>query len=197
MRIFLGVLFSLILINQGKAQKIYTPGHVILNSGDTLQGEIQDRNFSKDKLYKKIKFKNNKGKITRYSPYDISGYKVGDTEFESLWYKEYNEFFIFHYANRYGFGNKIFLRVLERGYLTCYFLEYIDADTGYLNGFELFKREGEDYFARATQGIFGLKKKKLSEYFKDCPLLTEKIESEEITKPLEVVDFYNNFCVNN
>jgi hypothetical protein len=52
------------------------------------------------------------------------------------------------------------------------------------------------YFIRSTQGIFGLKKKTLSKYFDDCPELVRQIESKELKKVPEVVNFYNSYCKN-
>jgi len=36
--------------------------------------------------------------------------------------------------------------------------------------------------------------KKLSEYFKNCPILFKKIKKQEINSIIEMVDYYNNFC---
>lgn len=39
-----------------------------------------------------------------------------------------------------------------------------------------------------------IRSKKLSEYFKDCPILFEKIKKQEINSVIEMVDYYNNYC---
>lgn len=176
------------------AREPFIPGYVVLNTGDTLYGEIRDRNLDNDQLYKKIRFRGEHSGKRKFSPYQIRGYRIGNEEFESVWFDEQTAFFIFHYFCREGVGEKIFLKVLQRGKLTCFYREYIDADSGTLDGYELFKREGEDYYARATQGILGLKKKRLSDYFTDCPSLIRKIQNGEIRDPLEVVAYYNRQC---
>ena len=173
-------------------QKGFSPGYVILNSGDTLQGSIRDR--SEDKIYKKIRFRGENTGRNKYSPYQIKGYIINGSEFESFWFEEQTQFFMFNYFNVEGRGEKVFLRVLARGPLSCYLLEYIDPDSGYPDGFELFKRENDNFFERATQGIFGLKKNRLSRYLQDCPSLVEKIQSGHIKRPMEVVDYYNTQC---
>ena len=65
-----------------------------------------------------------------------------------------------------------------------------------MNYIDYFKRKDDDYMVRVTQGIFGLKKKRLAEYFKDCPELVQKIEFKELKRPFEIAQFYNN-CIGN
>ena len=50
----------------------------------------------------------------------------------------------------------------------------------------------EPSFVRVTQGILGLKKKRLTEYFRDCPELIYKIENGELKDPVEIANFYNH-----
>jgi hypothetical protein len=187
-------LFVLILCCalQAVSAQTYEPGYIVLNSKDSLYGSVKDRNDGT--LFKKIRFKDERGKVKRYSAEDLLGYKAGIHTYESLWYAEENQFFRFHYYSRPGYGKKVFLKVLARGPLGCYAREFIHDENDYLDQFELFLREGETTMERATQGVFGLKKKRLSSYFWDCPTLVEKINNRSLTRPLEVVDFYNAFC---
>lgn len=182
----------LLLATTINAQNEYEPGYIILNNNDTIYGNIKDR--TDDKLFNKIRFRQENKKTDRYSAYDIKGYKKGIYSFESLWYKEETEFLRFHYFNRGGYGEKVFLKVLVKGELSCYAKEYIQDDNFYLDYFELFKRDGENKFERATQGLFGLKKKRLTRYFFDCPNLVKKINNNSIKNPLDVVTYYNEFC---
>ncbi|MFX0557005.1 hypothetical protein ACOCEA_09405 [Maribacter sp. CXY002] len=175
------------------AQNEYEPGYVILNTNDTLYGSIKDRKYGN--LFNKIKFKPNYHKKTkRFSAYDLIGYKKGINRYESLWYQEESNFFRQEYSNLEGYGKKVFLKVLIKGKLSCYAKEYIQDGNGYFDYFELFIRDGENKFELATQGIFGLKKKRLKEYFKNCPNLVQKINNNGIKNPLDVVRFYNQFC---
>lgn len=185
------IIFILTISQTLFSQDGWYPGYVILNNGDTLQGKVMDRSRDAERIFKKIRFRSEEGGRHRYSPHDIQGYRVGETDFESLWYEETSAFFVFNYYHRYGVGEKVFMRVLRRGKLSCYYLEYVDFDSGSLEGVALFLRQGDDYFERATQGIFGLRKKRLSAYFADCSPLVQKIQNGEIRRPLEVVDYYN------
>lgn len=188
------MLFALILccsfqMSRGQA---FEPGYVVLNSNDTLHGYVKDRNDGA--LFKKIRFKDKRGKVRRYSAEHLLGYKAGISIYESLWYAEESQFFRFDYYSKPGYGKKTFLKVLIKGTLSCYAREFIDDDNDFLDQFELFLRNGDTTMQRATQGIFGLKKKRLTNYFWDCPSLIEKIKNLSITKPLDVVTYYNTFC---
>jgi hypothetical protein len=47
---------------------------------------------------------------------------------------------------------------------------------------------------RITQGILGLKRNRLMEYFQDCWDLVEAIREKQLNEIYEVYDFYNNNC---
>jgi hypothetical protein len=81
----------------------------------------------------------------------------------------------------------------KRGFLTYYQWEFLDYDSFVLQWVDLFKRRDEDYFVRVTQGVLGLKKKRLERYFEDCPELMEKIHSKELRLPAEIARFYNDW----
>ena len=170
----------------------FEDGYIVLNSNDTLYGSVKDRNDGT--LYKKIRFKNEHSKVKRYSAKDLLSYKAGIYTYESLWYAEESHFFKFNYYSRPGYGHKVFLKVLAKGRLSCYAKEYVHDDSDYFDQYELFLRDSDKTMARATQGIFGLKKKRLTNYFWDCPTLVQKINNKSITKPLDVVTYYNEIC---
>ncbi|MGB5360297.1 MAG: hypothetical protein WBN27_10185, partial [Eudoraea sp.] len=109
---------------------------------------------------------------------------------------EESRFFRFDYYTRRGYGKKTFLKVLAKGRLSCYAREFIHDDNDFLDQSELFLQDGDTTMERATQGIFGLKKKRLTSYFWDCPALVEKINNLSISRPLDVVAYYNAYCVN-
>ena len=176
------------------AQNNFQPGYVVLNDGDTLYGEVCDRNINQGEIFQRIKFKPNKGRKRRYGPNNLMSYQVGGVVFESRWYAEQTQFLRFNHFNRYGMGEKVFLRVLVKGNVPCYTMEFEDPDNDFIDGFELFLKEGDDFYQRANQGIFGLKKKRLSEYFQDCPDLVAKLNRGEFQNASEVARFYNQFC---
>jgi hypothetical protein len=179
------------------AQKDYELGYIIKNDNDTLRGLVKDRKPPPfGKLYKKVYFKK-KHKRRKYSPGQIIGYKQGSREFESMWIDISNHLFNEKYTSIPNYGEKEFLKVVEKGYLTYYHREFEDSESDYIDEIGLFKRADENSLIRVTQGIFGLKKKKLKLYFNDCPELVKKIENKEFKSPIEIVRFYNSWKIKN
>ena len=173
-------------------QKDYQRGYVITNDNDTLFGQVKDRKLPPfGKIYKKIRFRSNSIFTKKFGPMQIKGYKQDDLEFESLWISVSYRFFTENYSSIPGSGEKQFLKVIMKGFLTYYHLEFVDQESDYIGEIPLYKRENEPSFVRVTQGIFGLKKKRLGQYFSDCPELVNKIENEELKDPVEIAIFYN------
>lgn len=175
------------------SQKDYIDGHIILNDGQVLNGKIKDRKTgSFGKLYDKIRFKPKKGRTKKYSPTDILGYKKGDEQFVSMWFQENGKIINQEVQSIKGFGEKIFIKEVVKNYLSFCHLEYINED-GHLDFVAYFKRQNESLMVMARYGIFGLNKKQLITYFRDCPTLQEKIKTKEFTNPYEVIVFYNDW----
>lgn len=145
------------------------------------------------KLYAKIKFKGDGFSSKKYGPKQILRYSINGNVYESIWLDKKSFLFKEYYISQVNRGEKVFLRLVINGYLKLYYLEYIDAESGIFEYIELFKRQDEDFLVRSTQGILGLKKKLLSDYFKDCPELVEKINSKEIKTAIDVALFYNDY----
>ena len=185
------VCFFLIIHLLVSAQKDFQNGYIITNEKDTLIGLVKDRKEPPfGKLYDKVIFKKGRKK-KKYGPNDISAYKKGNNLFESLWIEDSTYPFQGKYLGSPATGSKRFLKVIAKGYLSYYHWEFEDSESDYIDAIGLFKRENEDSFARVAQGIFGLKKKYLAKYFKDCQDLVAKIEEGEIKDPEEIVIFYN------
>ncbi len=191
--IFIALFLPLFVI----AQKDYKPGYIITNNNDTISGFVKDRKSPPfGKLYDKIRFKNSSEK-RKYSPKQILGYKQGNRVFESLWLQTDGYLIDEKYTINPNINKKQFLKVVLKGDLTLYQLEITDPDSDYIDQIPLLKREGENYLQRVTQGIFGLKKKKLEIYFKDCPEIISKIKKNELKTPVEIAVFYNSWKVIN
>jgi hypothetical protein len=60
---------------------------------------------------------------------------------------------------------------------------------------DLLKKEGDAFFIRATQGLLGLKRKALINYFSNCQDLREQIERKQLSEVWQVVNFYNENCI--
>ncbi len=193
---FLFLLFFLGLPTKSIAQQDSQKGYVVTVANDTLYGEVRDRKTGAfGKLYKKIKFKGKKGK-SRYAPKEILSYKIGNTKFESLPLISTGHFFDDEYEVNNN-GDFRFLKVVEKGYLSYYQLEFEDADSGYIDSIAYFMKKGDTRLVRVNQGIFGLKRKKLATFFSECPELAQDIQNKQVKNPLEIVRFYNNWKANN
>ncbi len=176
------------------AQRGYVPGYIILETKDTLYGMVRDRNNFSGEIYQKIKFKQKGRRAKRYTAHDIIGYNNGTHTFTSLWYHEEGNFLRMAFYASPHFKEKAFLIVYSEGILSVYGKEFSD-DTSYGNSFPLFKKAGDDYYVRATQGILGLKKKQLARYFSDCPGLVNRIDTGDLKRTYEVAEYYNGNCV--
>jgi hypothetical protein len=178
------------------AQNEFHPGYIITSKNDTLYGLVKDRKDAPfAKIYKKVHFRDGSFFTKRFNPLEIAGYKAGERLYESLWLNIKTDFLRTSYKNIPGTGEKTFMRVFLQDNLSYYELEYLDHESGIIEAVPLFKRRDEDHFIRVTQGLFGLRKNSLREYFDDCPQLIEKIESGELKIPLEIAVFYNQNCL--
>ncbi|MGF1638228.1 MAG: hypothetical protein ACFCUU_14205 [Cyclobacteriaceae bacterium] len=167
-------------------------GYVVTNKNDTLYGFVIDRKEKMFlKIYKKVRLKR-KGHFTKkFSPGQLHGYKIENSEFESLWYSTVGNPFDAVYVSKPNQGKKIFMKVVDRGYLTLYYLESIDQESDLHFYIPFFKRADQHYIIRVTQGLLGLKKKQLIVYFDDCEELVNKITAGTLKTPLEISSFYN------
>jgi len=196
---FLGVLTIILCMTaQLQSKPDYHPGYIITLTHDTIYGMVKDRKEAPSpSIYKKVRFRSESGWRTRkYAPSQIAGYKTGDKVFESIAVKPDGSllqtgFFI----TRQG-RDKRFFRVMEKGSLSYYRLEYLDQESGVTDHISLFRREHENYLIRATQGIFGLRKNSLSKYFFDCPALVREMEESRLKTPWDIVRYYNTNCIN-
>ena len=70
----------------------------------------------------------------------------------------------------------------------------MDDESSYLDYIPLFYRDSSGEMVRVTQGILGLKRKRLAEYFRDCPELVRAIENRELNEIDEVYYSYLEHC---
>jgi len=187
----------LILPFQGIAQNgDFEEGYVVTNAKDTLYGNIRDRKTGVfHELYRKIRFKGKGGK-SRYAPREIVSYKIGQSLFESLPLVSNGSFFNDAYFVSPE-GDYQFLKVLEKGYVSHYLMEFEDEDSGDIDNIAYFKKIDGNTLIRVNQGIFGLKRKCLAMFFSDCPELAQKIRTKQVKTAMEIVDFYNEWKANN
>lgn len=176
------------------AQKTFEPGHIVRYRGDTLYGKIKDRREgASPRLYKAIRFRA-KGALfaRRYRAGQIKSYTVRGKIYESIGVREAGGFAAYYPLDE---RRKRFLHLVEKGKLSLYHLEFLNED-GHIDYIPLLYSKKRLDMLRATQGLFGLKKKALAEYLSDCPELIEQIEEKQIQNSRELVDYYNRFCGN-
>lgn len=189
-------LFVLVLFSANAvAQNNFEWGYIVTLENDTVRGQIKDRKYGVvPDILEKIRFKK-EGVLfnKKYSAEKIYGYKVGERFYESVGVDRESHFFTTQYFVSPN-AEKTFLRVMETGTIHYYHWEHIDQDNNTFDFIPFFYLEGRGEMVRATQGVFGLKKKLLSNYFYDCPELVQEIESEQIKTPFEVVNFFRERC---
>ncbi|MCH7396469.1 hypothetical protein MM236_00655 [Belliella sp. DSM 107340] len=192
------VLTLVFYFNQVSAQTTnkkfnYKQGSVTLKNGKTIYGNVANiKHGFRDQLLDKIRIKpNDKSLSKKYRPSKISGFSMGDRKFVSWRVKRNNALLKEAYSIHSGKKHKVF-ELQSEGYLSIY-LEYFLDDDLQIQSVPFFLKRDETIMVRATQGVFGLKRKFLSDYFADCPQLVDLIDENSITSPDEVATFYNNF----
>jgi len=177
-------------------KKDFYRGWVVLPEGDTLYGRVKDRSSGPyGELLKKIRFLPD-GKRSRhsYGPNQLQAYAVGNQIFECIPLYEDSEFFRFDYCIDYK-RDAVFLKLIAReGPLSWYHWETMDAESSYIDYVPLFHKEGSMQMVRVTQGILGLKKNRLTDYFPACPELKEALENKSLRESGEVFDFLLDHC---
>ncbi len=105
MRLYKLILFGFFITTKiVNAQTDFRPGYIVKNSGDTIFGKIEYRS---DLLMGQIcKFKNSDNKIVKYSPYDITEYRLIDSKY---------------YISKEIDSKKVFLEYLLKGKINIYF----------------------------------------------------------------------------
>ena len=195
-RYILFILFAFTIIPSHAQKKDYSQGYIINLEGETIEGQVKDRSSGTFfELYKRIRFKPDNAPFKRkYSPNEILGYGINDQHFESVPLYEETAFFKFRYYINESY-DRVFLKVISwKDDLTYFHWEYVDSDSDYLDYTPLFYREGSDEMVRVSQGVLGLKRKRLIEYFWDCPDLVQAIENKDLNEIYEVYDFYLERC---
>ena len=177
-------------------KKGYSQGYIINSEGETIEGWVKDRSDGTFlDLYKRIRFKAEGAMLIRkYRPDEILGYGLNNQHFESVPLIEESAFFKIKYYLHEG-SDRVFLKLISSNDdLSYYHWEYVDGDSNYLDYIPLFYRSGSNEMVRVTQGSLGLKRKRLAEYFWDCPDLVVAIEKKKLKEINDVYIFYLERC---
>jgi hypothetical protein len=176
------VLVSLLFIGIHSilGQEDYRYGYIVKANNDTLFGRVSNRRLGPwGGLHDKIKFKG-KGLKKRYAPKNLIAYKKGDSIYRTLILGSSPEF----------------LLLKSEGPVSHYHY-YFEPDPASRLILDIdYFQKGNGPLLRATQGVFGLKRKRLVSFFSDCPPLVAKIKNKEFKYAFELVAFYNEWKEN-
>jgi hypothetical protein len=199
--VFKSVLIISLYISIGSFAQTYDAlDYLVLKTGDTIYGNIE---YKKDsgvnyKYLNKIRLTNALGKQKRYKRDQVVAFRTNNLIYEGFWLNQESERLVL-LNPRYNMDNEnsdyYFLKVMSKGNLSYYQLEWWEQGESLLMSMDLIKKEKDQFFIRATQGLFGLKRKVLSSYFNGCPGLVLKIQQKQLNQVFQVVDYYNNNCV--
>lgn len=189
------IIVALLLSTCLYGQKEYETGYVVTLQNDTLYGLIKDSKPAPfARIYKKIRFREERSLFTkRFVPDRIKGYKSGTRVYESIGIITESRLFNTRYIITTS-SKKTFLKVIQSGRLSYYHWEYLDSESGTFDYIPLFHLEERHEMVRVTQGILGIKKGALAEYFSECPDLVRKIANKEIRTPEEIIVYYEYLC---
>ena len=195
LKVVLGVLLFCTTSLFAQKKSAFKEGYVLPLNGDTLRGLVMDRDESAfGGLLTKVKFRSDKGRRRKYKPSDLLGYHRGADSFVSLWINTETKYFAQHYSSVVGLGEQYFVKVIYHGSLDLYHWEYTDEDNNTIDFLPLIRKANSAELVRVTQGILGLKRKRLAEYFADCPNLASAIKSKTLHSSAELIDYYELNC---
>ncbi len=176
-------------------KKAFNKGYLVKQSGDTIQGLVKDRSTGTFvSLYTKIRFKEaGSSRTKKYGPDDILGYGYHGQNFVSMPFREEIDFFKFRYYTD-SRAPRVFLKVVRKSEQLIYFEQlFVHEDSSYLDSTPFFYRPDTSELVRVTQGILGFKRKRLAEYFSDCPALAQELYGDDRTIG-SISDLYE-FCL--
>ena len=152
-------IFTLI-VSAAHAQLNYVDGYVITNRNDTLFGKVK---YSTPALRssKVIFMENNAKEKTRYKPFQIKGYYVEKTSYDSK---------IYDIDPALPFGYGVFMERRNEGVLKVYYYWNTDKERGFT---QTFLENDGDYLMEVD--FIGFKKQ-MTRYFEDYPKLQSKIK---------------------
>lgn len=172
---------------------------LVLNTGDTLYGNVEYINLKgvNPEFYKKIRITDENRKKRQFKQKDVSAFKADGKIYESYWLSQSSDKIVLvnpKYDIDPQNGTQYFLRLIRKGELSHYQWEWWEQGESTSMWMDLLRKKEDQFFIRATQGLLGLKKKVLADYFMNCPELKEKIEKKELNEVWQLVDFYNDNC---
>ncbi len=165
-----------------KAELVWKAGYVILNSGDTLRGDIKYNTKKELSLFTKVTLKNAENVQKNYKPDDIKEFAYEDV----------------HFLSRIMDKEPVFLKLVSAGQINLFewqFEVYHGDQTEVEKDFYI-EKVGSD--AKEPEKLKGSKfKKTVSELMSDNTDLVSRVESDdkkyEIAEMQSVIEEYNDW----
>lgn len=176
------VLLVLGSFTAAKADLVWKQGYVILNSGDTLKGEIKYNTKKELSLFSKVTLKNAENVQKNYKPDDIKEFAYEDV----------------HFLSRIMDKEPVFLKLVSAGQINLFewqFEVYHGDQTEVEKDFYIEKAGSE---AKEPEKLKGNKfKKTVSELMSDNTDLVARVENDtkkyEIAEMQSVIEEYNEW----
>lgn len=174
---------------------------IVLITGDTLYGKVDyfKEGFAWSEFYKKLRLTDINGRKKRFKRKKVISYRVNGYDYESFMLNEETNLFTNgrFFDTKYYIdknGDQYFLKVMAKGNLSHYEMEWIDRDNNDLESMGLIKKTQHDFLIPAENGLSRVLKKVVNDYLSDCTAVTKKITDKEFKYVFQVVDFYNDHC---
>jgi hypothetical protein len=173
------------LFNVTHAEHEWKKGYVVLNTGDTVKGEVRLNSKKEVDLYTKVQLKISETEKKSYSPEKIKAYGYEDIRFLS---------------RKVG-GEPAFLKVLTAGRINIYEYQYeLQRGSSIVSETEYFIEKTDKPDAEPQKLKMSKFKKIVADLMADHTDLVERVQSEdeefELTNCLQVVQEYNEWSVN-
>ncbi len=175
--------------------------NIVLVTGDTLYGKVDyfNEGFAYSEFYRKIRLTDTKGRKRRFKRKKVLSYRVDGNDYESFMLDTQTKVFKngrlfdskYHIDQK---GDQHFLKVITKGQLSHYALEWIDYDNNDLESSSLIKKVEDEFFLHADNARRRVAKKAVSGYLSDCPEVEKKIMEKDFKYVFQVVDYYNENC---
>ncbi|MCU0435614.1 MAG: hypothetical protein MUC87_19295 [Bacteroidia bacterium] len=180
--ITLGLLLTSGLFMTARAEYIWKAGYVVLNSGDTVKGEVRYNTKKEIDLYSKVQIKLSETEKKSYNPDKIKSYGYEEVKF----------------VTRKIGGELAFVKVLTAGRINIFEFQYELQRGGDIVVEKEYFIENTDKKADEPQKLKTAKFKKIvAELMADHTELVERIQAEdkkyELSDCQEIAEEYNEW----
>ncbi len=175
--------------------------HIVLITGEKFYGKVDyfKEGFALSEFYGRIRLTDVNGRKRSFKRKKVLSFNVNGYDYKSYTLNEETKLFKngrfldteYHISQD---GVQHFLKVISKGTLSHYELEWIDHDNNDLESIGLIKKTEDNFFIPAENIRSQIAKKAVSDYLSDCPEAQKKIAEKDFKYVFQVVDFYNKNC---